>query len=152
LNINTDFLALKLKYVEVNKQMEIDLSNENEEERPSLKESLKEILVVIKICMSSFWFWLPTLFAIFLYVELYLLFVNPLLFLIGPILLILYALLWEEKRIKAQYGLKEVKVKRSSDPLFALPKKEKASEVDQLVEEYKKLINREKGKGKSKTE
>jgi hypothetical protein len=84
---------------------------------------------------------------VFIYIELYLLFVNPLLFLVGPIIIVIYALLWEEKRLKAQYGLKEVRVFKSSDPLFSLPRKEKISEVDQLVEEYKKMIKGKMIKG-----
>jgi hypothetical protein len=84
---------------------------------------------------------------VFIYIELYLLFVNPLLFLVGPIIVVIYALLWEEKRLKAQYGLKEVRVFKSSDPLFSLPRKEKVSEVDQLVEEYKKMIKGKTIKG-----
>ncbi|MEM3579648.1 MAG: hypothetical protein QXH40_01445 [Candidatus Bathyarchaeia archaeon] len=125
------------------------MSSEENEEKQSLKESTKEILVIIKVCLTSFWFWLPTLFAIFLYVELYLLFVNPLLFLIGPIAIIIYALIWEEKRLKAQYDLKEVKIVKSSDPLFTPPRRQKVPEVDQLLEEYKKLIKRKDKKGKA---
>jgi len=104
-------------------------------------------LLIIKLCFKSFWFWLPVLFTVFLYIELYLLFVNPLLFLVGPIIIVIYALLWEEKRLKAQYGLKEIRVVKSSDPLFSLPRKEKVSEVDQLVEEYKKMIKGKMTKG-----
>lgn len=125
------------------------MSDEENEEKQSLKESTREILVIIKVCLTSFWFWLPTLFAIFLYVELYLLFVNPLLFLIGPIAIIIYALIWEEKRLKAQYDLKEVKIVRSSDPLFTPPRRQKVPEVDQLLEEYKKLIKRKEKKGEA---
>ena len=101
-------------------------------------------MIIIKLCFKSFWFWLPILFTVFIYIELYLLFVNPLLFLVGPLIIVIYALLWEEKRLKAQYGLKEVKVVKSSDPLFSLPRKEKVSEVDQLIEEYKRMIGKSK--------
>lgn len=128
------------------------MAAEELEEKKSLKESIKEIFYIVKVCLSSFWFWLPALFAIFLYVELYLLFINPLLFLIGPVVLIIYALVWEEKRLKAQYGLKEVKVVKSSDPLFSLPRKQKVSEVDKLVEEYASLIKKKKRKKEESAE
>ena len=75
---------------------------EEQKEKQSFKESLKEILVVIKVCLTSFWFWLPPLFAIFLFIEIYFLFVNPLLFIIGPTIIVIYALMWEEKRLKAK--------------------------------------------------
>jgi len=123
---------------------------EEQEEKQSFKESLKEILVVIKVCLTSFWFWLPPLFAIFLFIEIYLLLMNPLLFIIGPTIIVIYALMWEEKRLKAQYGLKEVKVIRASAPLFAMPRKEKVSDVNKLVEEYKKMLKKVEKSGKTR--
>jgi len=80
--------------------------------------------------------------------QLYAMTINPLLLVVVPIIIIAYALLWEEKRLKAQYGLKKVKVVKSLDPLFSLPRKEKVSEVEKLVEEYKRML---KGKKKKKS-
>lgn len=121
-------------------------------ERQSFKESLLEILYIVKACLGSFWFWLPPLFAVYLYLELYLLFVSPLLALIGPIITIVYALFWEEKRVKAQYGIKDVKVLSSSDPLFSQPRRTTSVEVEKLVEEYEKLIKKRSNKSKNAIE
>jgi hypothetical protein len=111
--------------------------------KQSLKDSLLDALAIIKAALTTFWFWVPTLFAVFLYVELYLLIVNPFLFLVGPVTIILYALYWEEKRVKAQYGATDFKVMHSSNPLFATPRKiSTQEEIDELVEEYQKLLRK----------
>jgi hypothetical protein len=112
-----------------------------EQQRQRFKESLLEIFYIIKACFSSFWFWLPPLFAVYMYLELYLLCVSPLLVLIGPIITIIYALFWEEKRIKAQYDIKDLKAMRSSDPMFSMPHNAtNKKQIEELVEEYKRMI------------
>jgi hypothetical protein len=112
-------------------------------EEQSLKDSLLEAVAIMKAALTTFWFWVPTLFAIFLYVELYLIIINPLLLLIGPAIIILYALRWEEKRAKAQYGATDIRVMHSSNPIFATPRKISVQEeVDELVEEYQKLLRK----------
>jgi hypothetical protein len=109
----------------------------------SLKDSLLDALAIIKATLTTFWFWVPVLFAVFLYVELYLMIINPLLFLVGPVIIILYALRWEEKRAKAQYGALDVRVMHNSNPIFATPQKISAKEeIDELVEGYKKLLRK----------
>jgi hypothetical protein len=120
------------------------LEEQEEPEKESFKDSLLEIFYIVKACLSSFWFWVPPLFAVYMFLELYLLCVSPLLVLIGPIITIVYVLFWEEKRVKAQYGIKDVKVLSSSDPLFSGPRKAASVEVEELVEEYEKLIKRPK--------
>lgn len=78
--------------------------------------------------------------------------IHPLLLVIGPAITIAYALIWEEKRVKAQYGLKDVKVLKSSDPMFSTPRKvPNPVEVEKLVEEYKKLL-KSRAKRKKKEE
>jgi hypothetical protein len=112
-------------------------------EEQSLKDSVLDALAIIKAALTTFWFWVPALFAVFLYVELYLLIVNPLLLLVGPALITLYALHWEEKRAKAQYGAAGIKIMHSSNPMFATPRKISAEEeVDELVEGYKRLLRK----------
>jgi hypothetical protein len=119
-------------------------------EKQSFKDSLLDALAMIKAALTTFWFWVPVLFAVFLYVELYLMIINPLLFLVGPIIIILYALHWEEKRAKAQYGATDIRVMRSSNPIFATPRKISAQEeVDELVEEYQKLLRKRHEKSTS---
>jgi hypothetical protein len=112
-------------------------------EEQSPKDSLLDALAIIKATLTTFWFWVPTLLAVFLYVELYLMILNPLLFLVGPAIIILYALHWEEKRMKAQYGVTDTRVMHSSNPMFATPRKISAQdEIDELLEGYKKLLRK----------
>lgn len=94
------------------------------------KEALKDIIAVIGACTSSPWFWLPVLFCLFLYVELYLLILNFYVSLIGPITLILSALYIEERRSK-------------NNPLLAKPLKIRSQEEDdKLLDDYKKMLNK----------
>lgn len=115
-------------------------------EKQSLKESIIEIWAIIKACVTSFWFWVPTLFCIYLYIQLYLMLINPLFLTIVPAILIIYALLWEEKRTKAKYDIKDTKIVYASNPLFTPPQEAlaKKAEIDQLVEEYKKMLKKRK--------
>jgi len=53
------------------------------------------------------------------------------------------------KRVKAQYGIKDVKVLSSSDPLFSEPRRATGVEVEKLVEEYEKLIEKRSNKPKN---
>jgi hypothetical protein len=114
---------------------------ESDEERQSLRESIYEMLILVKVCLTSVWFWLPPLFGLFIIFELYLLCINPLLLLIAPSIMIVYGLAWEEKRTKAQYGLKELKVLKSSDPFFTVPRTVAVSlDVEKAVDEYTGLL------------
>jgi hypothetical protein len=140
----------KLKYLE--KALFFWRTVLKEREKQSFKESLLEIFYILKACVSSFWFWLPALFAVYLYLELYLLCVSPLLVLIGPVITIVYVLIWEEKRVKAQYGINDVKVLSSLDPLFSKPRRATSVEVEKLVDEYKKLIEKRSKKSKNVVE
>lgn len=99
------------------------------------------MLVLIKVCLTSIWFWLPPLMGLFVVFELYLMCINPLLLIIAPSIMIAYALIWEERRAKAQYGLKEFRVIKSSDPLFSTPR-EVAQDlnVEQAVKEYTDML------------
>jgi len=119
-------------------------------EKQSFRDSLLEALAIAKVCLTSFWFYVPALFAIYMYLQLYMIVINPLLLIVGPTIMIVYALLWEEKRIKAQYGLKDAKVIRSSDPLFSSPRQQTSkAEVEELLEEYKKMLKKKQEKPKT---
>jgi len=110
-----------------------------------LRESLREIWAITKVCLTSFWFWVPVLFSLFLYLELYLLFFYPIICFIILGGFVILALYWEDKRAKAKYGIKDVKVLLSSDPLFTTPRKaDSKTEVGKLVDEYKELLKRKK--------
>lgn len=124
-----------------------------EPEKQSLKETFLEVYYIVKGCLTCFWFWVPTLFATYIYLQLYMMCINPLLLLVGPIIITIYAMFWEEKRVKAQYGINDVKVLNSSDPLFSMPRNAPSRrEVEELVEEYKKLIKRRPKKSDSPSE
>lgn len=113
--------------------------------KQSLKESVYELLFLTKVCLTSFWFWVPPLFAVFVVIELYMICINPLLLLIGPGILIAVALVWEDKRTRAQYGLNEVKLVKSSDMLFTEPRKvEQGVDVEKLVKEYTQMLDKKK--------
>jgi hypothetical protein len=119
----------------------------------SLKDSLLDALAIVKAALTTFWFWVPVLFAVFLYVELYLMIINPPLILVGPAILIVYALHWEEKRAKAQYGLTDTRGRHSADSMFATPQKSSTQEeVDELVEDYQKLLRKKKPENSSPAE
>jgi hypothetical protein len=79
--------------------------------------------------------------GLFVVFELYLMCVNPLLLIIAPSIMVAYALVWEEKRAKAQYGLKEFRVIKSSDPMFSTPR-EVAQDlnVEEAVKEYTDML------------
>lgn len=99
------------------------------------------MLLLTKAILTSFWFWLPIIFAAYMFFQLYLMCIHPLLLLIGPAVITIYALLWEEKRVKAKYGIKDVRVLRASEPMFSLPRPLTRKEnVESLVEEYKALL------------
>ena len=126
---------------------------ESDEVKQSFRESIYEALVLIKVCLTSVWFWLPPLFGLFIVFELYLLCINPLLLLIAPSIMIAYGLVWEEKRTKAQYGLKELKVLKSSDPFFSTPRTVAVDlDVDKAVEEYTRLLKKSPKKDADETE
>jgi len=112
------------------------------EEKQSLKESILEMFFIVKVCLTSFWFWVPTLFALFSFFELYMICINPWLLLIPPSIMIIAALAWEEKRVKAQYGITE-QILKSSDPLFSGPRRVATDiDVEKLVKEYEELLEK----------
>jgi hypothetical protein len=112
-------------------------------EKQSFRESVYEMLFLIKVCLTCVWFWVPSLFALFVVFELYMIYINPLLLLVGPGIMIVCALIWEERRVKAQYGFTDVKVVKNSDPLFSGPRRiEKDVDVERLVKEYAELTKK----------
>lgn len=79
--------------------------------------------------------------------------INPLLLLVGPIIIVTYVLFREEKRIKAQYGIKDVKVLSSSDPIFSEPRRVTSDvEIEKLVKDYQELIEKRAKKPKNAVE
>lgn len=105
----------------------------------NFKESLLEAMSIIKTCLTTFWFWVPVLFSAYLWVQLGIMFyIHPLAAVIVPSILIVYALIHEDRRLKAQYGLDNKQSKDSGKNLL--------SEVDirRLVSEYNVMLRNNK--------
>jgi hypothetical protein len=118
------------------------------------KESFIEILIITKVCLTTFWFWLPALFAAYIYFQLWaVFFVHPLTILIMPIVLAAFSMIWEEKNAKDQYGLDEIKLLSASDPLGANPEWKKVRwDVEKAIKEYKETLrNAEEKKEEEKS-
>lgn len=118
------------------------------------KESLFEILLITKVCLTDFWFWLPPLFAAYMYFQLWIVFfVHPLTILIVPVVLAIFAMVFEEHRTKAQYGLDKIKLLRASDPLGESPTwKDVRWDVEKVIREYRESLKKtDEKKTKSKS-
>ncbi|MEM2146841.1 MAG: hypothetical protein QW279_15870 [Candidatus Jordarchaeaceae archaeon] len=115
------------------------------EEKANIKEEIYEILYLVKVCLTSFWFWLPVLFAIFMYSQLLILFIHPLLLLVTPTIISIYAILQEKKRLKARYKIGERKILSASDPLGTKPHAPTSKNViEEIVEEYVHFLKEKK--------
>jgi len=110
----------------------------------SSKESFIEILVIIKACFTSFWFWLPVLYCVYLWMQIWLIFwVHPLTILVLPIVLSIYAIIQEEKRAKNFYELHGIKYLSASHPIGEGPKTKLFNwKVEKYVKEYEKLLKK----------
>lgn len=70
------------------------------------KEDILETLLLVKICLTSFWFWLPVLYAGYIFFQFWMLiYVHPLTIFILPASLIIYLFTQEETKMKAMYGI-----------------------------------------------
>ena len=108
------------------------------------KEFFVEVLLIAVACLTSFWFWLPAFFAAYMYFQLWMIFfVHPLTILIVPFVLAIFAMLVEEERVKAQYGLDKIRLLRSSDPLGVSPTWKKIRwDVEKAVREYQESLKK----------
>jgi len=70
-------------------------------------------------------------------------FVHPLTVFIVPVVLAIFVMVFEEERVKAQYGLDKIKLLRSSDPLGASPTwKEVRWDVERAIREYRESLKK----------
>jgi len=118
-----------------------------------LKETIVELTVLSKAVLETFWFWVPPLFAAYIFLQLWLVFfVHPLTLAILPSILAVYALIQEDKRVRAMYGLESAKKKSAADPFGAAPKELKGFEwdVEKALQNYETTLEgkSEKKKGK----
>jgi len=121
-----------------------------EQEKTSWKEEIYEFFYLVKTCLTSFWFWLPILFTIFMYTQILIfIFLHPLLLLVAPTIISIYALIQEKKRLKAQYRIEERKILLASDPLGTMPHAPNSKlDIEEAVEEYAHFL-KEKNKKSS---
>ena len=106
-----------------------------EEKEQTFKESVIEILLLTKMLLTSFWFWLPVAFLMFLYLQILMFFfIHPLTVLIAPAVLSLYAIRLERKRLASRYPLGFPK------DINSLHHLENWNPVEKRVEEYQELI------------
>ena len=111
----------------------------------SLKETIIELSTVAKACLTTFWFWVPPIFAVYMWLQLWLMFfVHPLTLIIVPGILLVYSLVNEDKRVKAMYGLQSVKKKNGLDPLGAPPREIAGFkwDVEKALENYEKTLKK----------
>lgn len=113
-----------------------------------LKESLLETILIVRSCITTFWFWLPVLYAVYLFAQLWMFFyIHPLTIVIFPAILIIYSVFLEEKRFEAKYGLMRDKTVSSSAPLGSKPTYKTLSwNVEQAIREYNQLLKEAKHK------
>jgi hypothetical protein len=110
----------------------------------NLADSTIEILTIVKACLTTFWFWVPVLFSVSFYLNLLLMFaIHPLVILVLPIVLVVFAMIQEEKRVKAQYGLDEVRVLKASHGLGEGPVYERKTwDVEKAVKDYEESLKK----------
>ncbi len=98
-----------------------------------LKESIWDIWTIVKTCMTTVWFWVPVIFALYMWAQLAIMFyIHPLALIVVPSILVVYALVQEDKRIKLQYGLGKEETKKTE------------ADLKEVVNEYKLLLNNDK--------
>jgi hypothetical protein len=101
----------------------------------NLKESLSESLLIIKTCLTTIWFWIPVLLSGYFVLQFGIMFyIHPLALIIVPSILVVYALIREDRRTKALYGLDGKQSEDSGKKLL--------SDVDikKLVSEYNVML------------
>jgi len=91
------------------------------------------------MCFTCFWFWLPVLFAVYFFVQLWMMFfIHPLTIFVLPAILSIYSMLQEEERVKLQYGLDRTQRLAALHPLGSGPQELKGyrRDVEEVIEEY----------------
>ena len=111
-----------------------------------LKEEIADILVIVKTCLTSIWFWIPVVYAIYFYMQIWLIFcVHPLTLLILPSILLAYLIIREEKRAERYLRLNNVNFRylSASHPLGSGPEiKPFKWEVEKSIKEYEEMLKK----------
>jgi hypothetical protein len=117
-------------------------------------KAIKELVVLSRDILTTFWFWVPPLFATYIFVQLWLMFfISPLTLVILPSILAVYALVQEDKRVKAMYGLGSIKKKSAKDPLGAVPQELEGFkwDVEKAIAKYEDILKDESEENKTDT-
>jgi hypothetical protein len=106
-------------------------------------DSVREVLWITRSTVSTFWFWLPMIYFVYIIVQLWLVFyVHPLTLAIVPVAMVVYGVRMEEKRIRIRYGLHKTKRLSGTQGIGASPEPVKEAEwkIQQAVDQYTKLL------------
>jgi hypothetical protein len=109
----------------------------------SFTDTVREVLWITRNTVSTFWFWLPIIYFLYIIVQLWLVFyVHPLTLAIVPIAMVIYGVRMEEKRVRLRYGLQKGKRLSGTYGIGATPEPVRESDwkVEQAVEQYAKLL------------
>ena len=108
----------------------------------TIKDDVIETLLLVKVCFSSFWFWLPVLYGGYIVFQIWLLImVHPLTILIVPGAISAYLIVQKDRRMKAQYGIDDKKPRSVLHPYSLMPTERASSswDIEKALEEYKKM-------------
>lgn len=110
----------------------------------NFKDYIIEISVLIKACLTGIWFWVPVVYAIGFYMQIWLMFfVHPLTLLILPSILVAYLIVTEEKRARTFYKLNGIKYLSASHPLGEGPEvKPFKWEMERALKEYEEMLKK----------
>jgi len=101
----------------------------------NLKESLSESFLIIKTCLTTFWFWVPVLLSFYIVLQLGIMFyIHPLALIIVPSILIIYAVISDDRRTKAIYGLDGKQSEDTGKKLLS------DVDIERLVSEYNVML------------
>jgi len=115
----------------------------------NFKESLAEVLFIIKACLTTLWFWVPVLYAVYFFFQMWIFLVHPITIFILPLILSVYAVWLDERRKNYKVRFSEIKYLSASHPLGAGPEmKPFKAEVESMVKEYEKLLQKKPRKQK----
>jgi hypothetical protein len=110
-----------------------------------MKESISELLWLVKTSLSTFWFWLPILIALCGAVEMWMfVFIHPMTIFILPAIVAAYALFIEDRRIKGRYRAFGAKHGGEPFPIGATLEFTPNWDAKQRVDEYLRVLEDEK--------
>jgi len=116
-----------------------------------LKQDIVDIWIIVKACLTSIWFWIPVVYAMYFYMQIWLIFyIHPLTLIVLPSVLLVYLIIREEKRANRYYELHNIKYLSAARPLGSGPEiKTSRWKVEETIKEYEKLLKKKSKDGES---